>query len=197
MSSAKKKKTLHVFDFDGVLAESWTHPELHFGEARLALSELKKNSSAIMCVASFNPRAELAIRDYWKLDDHFEAFRYGSNKKWDRTYGNHLRIGMSKSNQILDMISDELADHKFDEIFFYDDDLLNIKEVNKALPYVKTVLIDSRVGLTLNDIVCGDSDDTKIITTLIPPSSHLGKRKTAISCNKKTAKMMKYEEEDE
>ena len=37
----------------------------------------------------------------------------------------------------------------------------------------------------------------RIRTLLILTASHLGKRKAAINCNNKTAKMMKYEEEDE
>jgi len=51
------QKRLLVFDFDGVLGVKHTHPEEHFKQISRLIRHLAKDN--LLCVASYNPRAEL------------------------------------------------------------------------------------------------------------------------------------------
>lgn len=138
---------LKVFDFDGVLAIPWTHPECDYPQIKKDLLQLPSNT--ICCVASFNPRAEIAIKG-WGIDSRFLAFRSGSNHVWYEQYEQVYRSDMSKSKQIQSMLNDELKHWNISRIEFYDDDALNIQQVNEAMPHVHTYLVDSEEGWCLN-----------------------------------------------
>lgn len=148
----KMTKRLLVFDFDGVLGIKWTMPEEYFPQIPQLLEQLAKDN--LLCVASYNPRAELAIKS-WGLDKHFVCMRSGANHVWNDIYEESHRVDLSKAVQIINMIENEikeLEDHQQTEVVFFDDDPVNIKLVNEKLPNVKTVLIDGDVGLNLEDI---------------------------------------------
>jgi len=144
-------KKLLVFDFDGVLSIKWTMPEKHYPQIPNFLEQLEKDN--LLCVASYNPRAELSIRN-WDLDKHFICMRSGANHAWEHPYDENYRSILSKAEQIVNMIENEIKelDHQFTDIVFFDDDPENIKLVNEKIPNVKTVLIDSDFGVRLEDI---------------------------------------------
>lgn len=140
-------------DFDGVLAIKWTIPELHFPQIPSVLSDLREKGH-LLCVVSYNPQAERAIRE-WNLYHYFEGVRAGCNQKWFGVYKDCVhRPGLSKAEQILDLIRFELHSYDIylDDCIFCDDDVDNINLVTQKLPAIKTVLIDENIGLT-HDIV--------------------------------------------
>lgn len=144
-------KKLLVFDFDGVLSMMYTMPEKHYPQIPELLQYLE--NKYLLCVASYNPRAELSIKN-WKLDKYFICMRVGANHIWDHPYDESYRSTLSKAEQITNMIEMEIKtlNCAFTEIVFFDDNLENIKHVNEKLPNIKTVLIDSKFGLRLEDI---------------------------------------------
>lgn len=143
------KKVL-VFDFDGVLAITWTQPELHFPQIPSLVKKLSETH--ILCVASYNPRAIKAI-EAWDLHHYFTCIRAGSNETWDGEYKEEFRIGMSKAKQIMSMMCDlNQMGHQIEEISFFDDDHKNITLVNDNLSYVKTVLINENNGIKMEHI---------------------------------------------
>ena len=146
-----RRPLLWVFDFDGVLAIPFTHPEKLFEGVPDAMLEIKRNSPNHRCVvASFNPRAELSV-SCSLVGPCFAAFR-------SRT---HDQISMSdderlcKSKQISSMIKTELAHHKFQDqdIVFFDDDMENLQEVQRMFPSARCKFICSATGLTRADIL--------------------------------------------
>jgi hypothetical protein len=144
------KFTLKIFDFDGVLSMPYTMPEEYYKQIPNILSSFNI-TDVLCCVASFNPRAKLAI-EQWKLDHHFIAFRSGSNDIWSNNldeYKQEYRIGLKKSKQIQSMLSNELKDYKIENIEFYDDDKLNIKEVENELSHINCCLVDNNIGFTI------------------------------------------------
>ena len=156
----KTIKKLLIFDFDGVLAIKWTRPEEYFHQIPDLIKKLSHNY--ILCVASFNPRAQLAITN-WGLDDYFTCMRYGANHNWADIYKESYRENMTKADQIVHMIeneidqlnnkTDELGNKfEFGDVMFFDDDPENILQVNEKLPWIKTVLIDGNIGIHLSDI---------------------------------------------
>jgi HAD superfamily phosphatase (TIGR01681 family) len=139
-----------VFDFDGVLAITWTNPELHFPQIPALLKALSKKH--ILCVASYNPRAKIAI-EAWDLHHHFTCIRAGANHHWEGEYDENVRADLCKSKQIVSMV-DELKGlgHDIDDIMFFDDDTININVVNEKLPHVTTVLINKYKGIRMEDV---------------------------------------------
>jgi len=146
----EKEKVL-VFDFDGVLARTYTHPELHYPQIPKLIKDLSQKY--ILCVASFNPKAIKAI-EAWDLHHYIICIRAGANGVWTGDYKEDFGIDMTKSKQILDMLIelDEMG-YKTKEITFFDDTPKNIAAVNETLPSVKTVLINQTKGVTINDII--------------------------------------------
>jgi FMN phosphatase YigB (HAD superfamily) len=142
-------KKLLIFDFDGVLAIKWTQPPQCYPQIPSLIKYLSQDY--LLCVASFNPIAEQAIKN-WQLHEHFVAIRSGCNYTWNKPYKNALKHNLSKSEQIINMCNNEMKNYTFSSIFFFDDDPENIKNVNDYLPHIKTVLIDSLYGLKIRDI---------------------------------------------
>ena len=143
------KKVL-VFDFDGVLAISWTQPELHFPQIPALVKKLSEKY--ILCVASYNPRAIKAIES-WDLHHYFKCMRAGANHVWEDEYKEEFRKDLSKAKQIESMM-EELREMGYDinELTFFDDDPKNLAVVNENLPHVRTVLINENKGVTTEDI---------------------------------------------
>ena len=131
------EKEVLVFDFDGVLSIPWSMPEKYYPQIPELLQNLSKK--CILCVASYNPRAELAIRDYWKLDKYFTCMRSGANHTWNEFYNENYRKDLCKGNQIVHMLKNEIKELgcKINKITFFDDDPINIKIVNEKLPQGK------------------------------------------------------------
>ena len=147
MSDMRKKNPLLVFDFDGVLAMPWYHPELPYDNVRELIRMVSKTH--YICVASFNPRAKLAIDD-WKQFYGYDAIRCGSNHHWSVVYSNKWRVEMTKSRQITAML-DELGLSEDHPVQFYDDDQENVDEVNKHQSRT-AFKVDGEVGLCFDDI---------------------------------------------
>ena len=144
-----KNKRILIFDFDGVLAKKWTHPEKFFPSIPSLIKELSVDN--ILGVASFNPCAEIAIKR-WGLDHLFTCMRCGSNKKWEEGfYDKDDRLEMTKYGQIIDMLNNELLGYDHNNIIFFDDDQWNIHNVNRVLS-IQSILIDGFVGLKRDDI---------------------------------------------
>lgn len=144
-------KRLLIFDFDGVLSVKWTMPEKPFLQIPNTIKQL--STDHVLAMASFNPRALLAITN-WSMDQFFTCARYGSNIPWTGLYKESYRTDMTKADQIVDMLTNEIKNlpHDIIDVIFFDDDPDNIKYVNEKLPYVKTVLIDDTEGFKLTDI---------------------------------------------
>lgn len=138
---------LVVVDFDGVIAIPYTDPEMHYPQIPELFANLKKENTTL-CLASFNPRAKVAVES-WGLAEHFTAMRHGANFTWSGNYLESHRENMLKSSQIENMIANELKDHTFESIEFYDDDLKNLLEVKIALPIVKCIFIPHSLGLSV------------------------------------------------
>lgn len=152
----KISKKLLIFDFDGVLAIKWTMPEEYFDQIPDLIRKLSKDY--ILCVASFNPRAQVAIKN-WGLEEYFICMRYGSNYTWVDIYKEEYRENMTKANQIIHMIENEIdqmnkLNNKFEygDVVFFEDNIKNILNVNEKLPWIKTVLINSDIGVNLSDM---------------------------------------------
>lgn len=141
-------RKLLIFDFDGVLSIPWTRPEVCYSQIPDLIKKLSQTH--ILAMASFNPRAQIALVE-WDLDKYFFCTRYGSNHRWDGLYEQKFRSGMSKTNQIIDMLECELSTENYTHIEFFDDDLNNLIDVNNKLPSVKTCLIDAIIGFRLED----------------------------------------------
>ena len=137
--------SIYIFDFDGVLAIPWTQPEIPFPNVIVFLRDLHSTGKKL-CLASYNPAAVRALES-WGVSNLFTAMRAGSNKPWSGNYTEEYRIGMSKSKQIKDMLVNELYPHKAEDCVFFDDTIENIALVNRELPQVHTILIDTIRGL--------------------------------------------------
>ena len=137
--------SVYIFDFDGVLAVPWTHPEMPYEKVVEFIKELH-DSGKTLCLASYNPAAIQSL-DRWGVRGLFTAMRAGSNHPWFGEYKNNHRIDMSKSLQIKNMLSNELFPAKEEDCIFFDDTLENIQLVNNELPKVQTLLIDPNRGL--------------------------------------------------
>lgn len=138
-----------IFDFDGVLSIPYTHPEEYYPQIPDLIKELSKNY--VLCVASFNPRASLVIKK-WGLHSYFSVTREGSNFKWSEEYNEEYRKGLSKSQQIKDIMKNlfHTEEKQYNHnIYFFDDDQDNINEVKEKLSHVKTVFVDNKHGLGL------------------------------------------------
>jgi HAD superfamily phosphatase (TIGR01681 family) len=144
-------KKVYICDFDGVLGIPYSIPEKHYEQIPGLIKELSKDH--ILCVASYNPRAEVAIQD-WGLDKYFACMRYGANHTWKEYYSESYRAEMSKSQQIINMLNQEIKELNcnIDDITFFDDDQNNINAVKDKLPHINTVLINNKYGLRMEDI---------------------------------------------
>lgn len=143
----KGKNRVLVFDFDGVLAKPWTHPETHYEQVPAILKILSQKY--YVCVASFNPRAALAIAS-WESQKTIDAVRCGANHEWAHKYDEVWREGMSKLEMITSILKqlNLRADHPVE---FYDDDSKNVDSVN--LDVNRTAfIINTQNGLTFQDI---------------------------------------------
>ncbi len=132
-----------VFDFDGVLSIPWSQPEKPFEQVP-ALIRLLHGQGHILTVASYNPRARVAVES-WGLAECFHAFRSGANHDWESdggTYKEEFRVSMKKQGQIRSMHGHEPRS----PVFFFDDDPENIKEITD--PNIVAVLVKTEVGLT-------------------------------------------------
>ncbi len=173
----KTIKKLLIFNFDGVLAIKWTTPEEYFHQIPNLITKLSNNY--ILCVASFNTRAQLIITN-WGLENYFTCMRDVTNYNWTdiykepykESYRESYRENMTKANQIVHIIENKIDElnndandandtndtdklnneFEFGNILFFDDDPENILQVNEKLPWIKTVLIDGNIGIHLSDI---------------------------------------------
>jgi hypothetical protein len=146
------RKTLIALDFDGVLAQPYTHPEKPYPQVPTLIEELAEKH--LLCVVSYNPRAALAI-EAWGLSKHFVAVRAGSNSVWKDYCPEQRREGMTKSKQIMDIATREIRLYwDVDEVHFFDDDPKNLEAFRKDPPTTacKTLLIDSYYGLRMEDV---------------------------------------------
>ena len=152
MKLSKPKEVL-VFDFDGVLAIPYTHPEECYSDVVELMTMLKEEY--ILCVASYNPRAEVAIES-WGIRDLFSVVLCGANYVWKgKEYDDKDRVEMRKDRQIVSIIKKELDELqiRYDQVAFFDDDQENIDLVTKELPSVTCTFIDNKKGIQLEDIV--------------------------------------------
>lgn len=133
--------TVHVFDFDGVLARPYTTPELLFPGTERLLRKLSQEAGHCVMVASFNPRAYEIMRPL--MEEGIVAHvRAGCNDQqwWLAEHGGvysdeRHRRNLSKAAMIrhlLDAVSNGASD-----VRFYDDDPDNIAHVEAALPEVR------------------------------------------------------------
>lgn len=140
-------KSILFFDLDGCLAMNYTHPEQHYPSIKHTLQQLH-DQGHILCLASFNPRAEIAVES-WGIAHLFSAARAGCNWKWSGKYRDIIhQFNIRKSSQIHNMLFHELREEyeDCDDLYFYDDDPKNIQEVNTSFPSVKCVLVDNKIG---------------------------------------------------
>jgi len=144
-----ERRRLFIFDFDGVLSVPWSKPEVPYEQVPDSIRKLSENH--ILGMASFNPRANKAL-GVWKLDQYFSCARSGANCHWNGFYRQKYRVGLTKSDQIINMIENEISKSDYIDIVFFDDDPENLKCVNKRLPHVKTVLVDNKIGFRLDNI---------------------------------------------
>jgi hypothetical protein len=141
---AENKRTLLVFDFDGVLAIPYTDPEEHFDGIPSLIQECAKHAD--LAVASYNPLA-LRVVSRWGLDRFFVAGRAGYDYPWKGVYNEAMRECMSKHEMIRDMTLRELIDNEYHRVVFFDDDERNFKKIHEKAPHIKTELIDWKIGL--------------------------------------------------
>lgn len=126
------KVVVAAFDFDGVLAIPYSHPERLFPGAEPLLRSLHAQG-VIVLVASFNPRAYVALRHL--LDEGvIRGIRAGSLVEWwkegDGTYSDaRHRKNMNKALHLSDMLARELDGVDVSSVTFYDDDRDNIHDV--------------------------------------------------------------------
>jgi len=137
-----------IFDFDGVLAQPWSHPEKPYAQVIDIIKALSPTHH--ICLASFNPRAKLAVKQ-WGLQDHFSAMRYGAIHEWREFYHETYRSNLTKSNQIAHMLH-QIGLPKDHPVYFFDDDPINIEEVTNILPHVCVFTVDEKTGLQAKDI---------------------------------------------
>ena len=152
LSSSHWKKRLNpviVFDFDGVLSESYTHPELVINNQIIPILQTLE-LDYILCVASKNPRAKLALENMG-LSKYFTEIRCGCNFTWGGKYNHEWRISqMTKVGMIQDMLLS--LSLKSDHIVYcFDDEKENVDEINKVQTY-SAWLIDSKLGLRWEDL---------------------------------------------
>jgi hypothetical protein len=138
------RRPVIAVDFDGVLGEPDTHPELFYPEVPEVIKSISERFHLVL--ASFNPRAKIAVKE-WGLYPYFSACRAGANHDWRRMYDPSYQATVAKSVQIKHMLFQIgwLQDH---DVWFFDDNETNIKEVEQNMVNVKAVLVDSKVGLT-------------------------------------------------
>lgn len=150
------KATIHVFDFDGVLAWPYTHPELLVPGAERLLRALSEREGHRVMVASFNPRAYFALRSLYEDEAVILEMRAGSNHSewWRPEQGNGIyidevhRVNLSKADMIVRMLDVRHLSSGSNEVHFYDDDEENIREVQRRLPRVVCHhVLDSAKGL--------------------------------------------------
>ncbi len=141
-----QKQVLHVvkemavpirgicFDFDGVLAASWTQPAMIFPQVRALLQTLTRIYKVPLAVVSFNSVAWdiLCTND---LGQYFSAVRCGSQVAWDFEASSEISIicnsatqELSKTMQIKSILSKEWKGLKCDSqsILLVDDNIMNI-----------------------------------------------------------------------
>lgn len=136
-----KNKTVLVLDFDGVLAVPYTNPEEPYKGVPQLIERLDQKGY-ILCMASYNPRAIEAVRN-WGLSHCFFGMRAGFNDVWEGDYKEEYRTDMSKSRQIQSMTS--ILQNK--KILFFDDDPVNVELVKKEIG-CECILVDNKTGLT-------------------------------------------------
>ena len=83
-----EKKHLLVFDFDGVLAISWSSPPTLFDQVGKLLHRLHANGHIIV-LASFNPTAEECLIKHG-VRHLFSAIRAGSDEPWIPPYSSEF-----------------------------------------------------------------------------------------------------------
>jgi hypothetical protein len=122
------------FDFDGVLAASWTQPAMIFPQVRALLQTLTRIYKLPLAVVSFNSAAWdiLCTND---LGHYFSAVRCGSQVSWDFEASREVSIvcnganqELSKTMQIKSILSKEWAGLKCGSsaILLVDDNIMNI-----------------------------------------------------------------------
>lgn len=140
-----------VFDFDGVLAIPWTNPEKPFAQVPGLIKSLFDKGHRLS-VASYNPRARLAIES-WGIDGYFASIRSGADHDWEAEGGEYkeefrTRDRMSKHGQIKNMHGDSK------HVIFLDDSLENINEIKaKNDPHIHARLVDTDKGVTVDDVL--------------------------------------------
>ncbi len=144
-------KSLLAFDFDGVLAKPYTHPEKHYEQVPELIKSLSEKYH--LCVVSFNPRAKLAI-EAWGLSKYFAGIRAGSNEEWTGYCPEFYRNNMTKATQICNITKYNVSGG-VGKIVLFDDDPANIADFRKFFPVLgaQAVLIDSLYGLQAEDIM--------------------------------------------
>ena len=144
---------LIFLDFDGVLAIKLTNN--YFPQIPAIIRKLHKKYK--LCIASYNQNAINIIKK-WNLEEFFCAIRCGSNTKWEGDYNYDIYSkNLSKAEQIIDMLNNELLELEIDQenCIFFDDDKNNIKLVNDKLPKIKTIKINGNEGLLEKNINFG------------------------------------------
>jgi phosphoglycolate phosphatase-like HAD superfamily hydrolase len=144
----KRANSVLIFDFDGVLAQPWTHPELPYKDVKDVLDRVSEKH--FICVASFNPRAALAVAD-WNLFQPFDAVRCGANHIWDTRYREEWRKEMSKEGQIKEILK-ELGLKEAHTVQFFDDDQKNVDAVNAFNCTWTAFLVNNKKGLGFDDV---------------------------------------------
>ncbi len=147
MSNIMSKRILIVLDFDGVLAVPYSKPERPFPQIPKLIHHLSELPNVDLAVASFNPDAKKCI-EKWQIAHCFKAFRHGANYVWSGTYTDDYRGGMSKHGQIKNMLIEECWPIYYERIIFFDDDLLNIANVERGDADIEAVFVYSEKGVT-------------------------------------------------
>jgi hypothetical protein len=144
-------KMVLFIDFDGVLAIPYSNPEMPVPDLLNTLQTLQKDGRFLLCCASFNPRAFIALKR-WKVHNMFHAIRVGCNDVWHHfdlsCYDNTLhRVDLCKARQMQSMLQNELKAHKIGATMLIDDRLENI-QVAKQKGYDTLFIENSQIGLT-------------------------------------------------
>ncbi len=142
----------------------YSDPEKYYKQIPDIIINLSKCSEYILAVASYNPNAYIAIKE-WKLEKYFACFRCGANQIWNKeklsSYNKDDWQEARKHRQISNMLEYELHDlqnnilnpglqFEIEHVVFFDDNENNIKQVNDELPFVHTVFVDSECGFEYN-----------------------------------------------
>ncbi len=134
-------------DFDGVLAIPYTSPAQHYVGLSVMLYYLKHHLGWTLCLVSFNPTAESCLKQ-WQIEHYFTAIRAGSNQQWVGQYVDD-RKHLCKSQQIQDILDNELKGHSYERLVFFDDSTEHVYKIKTSghLFTCQAYHVDSDVGL--------------------------------------------------